>query len=364
MARPASVMGKGALVAGLGLLAVVLVALAGFATPQRTALLSQGALARQASRLEASAARFTQSAVAMKRSAASMMQSAHQRKAEAANVQAIETYLHTAQSELDAYSANVEGLVDATNSAKLRSDMAQFPKEAAELHALLDHSLGEADSAAVKISRMGPAATAGRVMQRKGAATQVAMTGGLKAKTHQQVLRATAGSPLQKMGKQAAKTVSNLDKVEATLKQLGAVKAFAHEAAHGEARAVAASALLESVRKAAAHGTTHVLQQQPAPLLGAMNVRDGELIDGDPRYKSASVGLTKEDPQFIEMQNSLMPTVNPDDDKLLACGKHCQKEIIHSSIGLTYKVRVCCVLCVVCGVWCVVCGVLCVVCGV
>ena len=45
---------------------------------------------------------------------------------------------------------------------------------------------------------------------------------------------------------------------------------------------------------------THQLQQQPAPLLGAMNVRDGELIDGDPKYKPDSVGLMKEDPKFIE----------------------------------------------------------------
>jgi len=333
-------MGKGALIAGLGLLVVALIALAGLTPPSRTSLLLQGELARQASALEASAAKYTQSAAEMKQSAAAMMKSAHERKAEAANVQAMETYLQTAQSELDAYSANAEGLVSATNRAKLRGDMTQFPKEAAELHALLDHSLGEADSAAVKIARMGSASKAAPMLPRRAAAAVVA--GGLKAKTHQQVLRATAASPLQKMVKHA-KPMSNLDKVKATLKQLGAVKAFAREAAHGQARALAASALLNSVKKAAAHGTTHVLQQQPAPLLGAMNVRDGELVGGDPKYKSASVGLTKENPKFIEMQNTLMPTYNPEDDKLLACGKHCQKEIVHSTIGLTYKVATKCV---------------------
>ena len=60
-----------------------------------------------------------------------------------------------AQSELQAYSENVEGLVSATQDRKLRPDLTQFPKEAAELHALLDHSLGEADGAAVKIAKIG-----------------------------------------------------------------------------------------------------------------------------------------------------------------------------------------------------------------
>lgn len=146
------------------------------------------------------------------------------------------------------------------------------------------------------------------------------------------------------MGKQAkAQPMTNLEKVQATLKQLGAVRAFAREAAHGKAREAAASALLSSVKKAAAHGTTHVLQQQPAPLLGAMNVRDGELVDGDPKYKPSDVKLSKEDPKFIEMQNKLMPVYDPNNDKLLACDTKCQKEIIHSTIGVTYKVATKCV---------------------
>jgi len=345
-------MGKGALVAGLGLMAVALVAL----TPvpalfsRRTELLSARMLTRQASQLEASAAKYQESA-------ASMIRRAHERKAEAADVQAMETYLHTAQSELDAYAANVEGLVDATNSAKLQGDMSQFPREAAELHALLDHSLGKADGAAVKIARIGRdsagsppvlprRARIARQQDRVRGSTKQAATGGGRKKSlahpHRQVLRATATSPLHNLSGKTA-PLSNLDKVKATLKQLGAVKSFAREAAHGEARRLAASALLDSVQSAAAHGKTHVLQQQPAPLLGAMNVRDGELIDGDPKYKPSDVGLTKEAPEFVKMQNSLMPEYNPDEDKLLACNEKCQHDIIHSTIGLTFKVATKCV---------------------
>ena len=350
MVRGGARMGKGALVAGLGLMAAALLALTpgpGLFAP-RAELLSRGMLSRQASQLEASAAQYRESA-------ADLIRRAHESKAEAANVQAMETYLHTAQSELDAYAANVEGLVDATNSAKLRADMSQFPKEAAELHALLDHSLGKADGAAVKIAKVGSDTASTRPVlprraraaskRNRGAAAQGALSGGIKKpKTHQQVLRATGASPLHKLARQEkAKPLSNLDKVKATLKQLGAVKSFAREAAHGEARRVAASALLDSVKSAAAHGKTHVLQQQPAPLLGAMNVRDGELIDGDPKYKPSDVGLTKEAPEFIHMQEKLMPEENPDEDKLLACDRKCRHDIIHSTIGLTFKVATKCV---------------------
>ena len=375
-------MGKGALVAGLGLMVVALVAMTarlGSGAARPVALAQDGSesgLEKQAKVLEYSARQYTTHAK-------SLMRKAQQRKAEAAHVQAIEMYLHAAQSELEAYSENVEGLVSATQDRKLRPDLTQFPKEAAELHALLDHSLGEADGAAVKIAKIGNGIgdavrvgtvptlppRAARAKARGGAAKQAALAeprtradgedvaadtadaadaadaaGTKKAASHQQVLRATSPSPLQTMGKRAkAAPATNLQKVQATLKQLGAVKAFAREAAHGKARAVAASALLSSVKKAAARGVTHQLQQQPAPLLGAMNVRDGELIDGDPKYKPDSVGLMKEDPKFIEQQNSLMPEYNPDEDKLLACDDKCQKEIVHSTIGVTFKVATKCV---------------------
>jgi len=349
MARQGATMGKGALVVGLSLMVVALVALAAVSRfpSGRSALLAvpDSELAREAQALESSAAQY-------RKSAAEMLKAAHQRKTEAANVQAMEMYLHAAQSELKAYSANVEGLVTATDHTKLRADLSQFPKEAAELHALLDHSLGEADGAAVKIAQVGSSAVplprrAAAAAAKRAAAKQAALTGAKKqvATTHQQVLRATMPSPLQKMGKQHTKVKpqTNLDKVEATLKQLGAVKAFAREAAHGKARRIAASALLDNVKHAAAHGYTHVLQQQPAPLLGAMNVRDGELIDGDPKYKPSDVGLTKEDPEFVQKQNTLMPVYDPDNDKLLACDKKCQKEILHSALGITFKVATKCV---------------------
>jgi len=350
MARGVAAMGKGALMAGMGLMAVALLALTarlGSGGLRPTALAQDSGLARQAKALKSSAAQYTQYAKAM-------LQKAHERKAEAAHVDAIEMYLHAAQSELQAYSENVQGLVAATQNSKLRPDLSQFPKEAAELHALLDHSLGEADGSAVKIAKMGNEVAgaaspllprhATRAAARRGAAGQGAVAGAMKkAGSYQQVLRATAPSPLQKMGKQAKKPATNLDKVEATLKQLGAVKEFAREAAHGKAREVAAAALLSSVKKAASHGVTHQLQQQPAPLLGAMNVRDGELVDGDPKYKPQDVGLVKEDPKFIEQQNNLIPPYTPDDDKLLACDEKCQKTIVHSAIGVTFKVATKCV---------------------
>jgi hypothetical protein len=38
-----------------------------------------------------------------------------------------------------------------------------------------------------------------------------------------------------------------------------------------------------------------------------------------------------------------MPEYNPDEDKLLACDDKCQKEIVHSTIGVTFKVATKCV---------------------
>jgi hypothetical protein len=339
---------QGTLLAGLCMVVVVLVVLSGMSRP--AVLLSQGTLQKQAKSLQETASKYSVSAK-------KMLEAARERKAEADNVQAIEMYLHTAQSELNAYAVNIEGMVDASRNTKLQQDMSEFPKEAAELHALLDHSLGEADMAAVKVARIRPGAIAplpkGAVSARqagtheKAPAKLSARRGHGKqakqAKMHKQVLHAAVPRVAQHAGQQAQpKSVTKLDRVEMTLKQLGLVKAFAKDAAHGRARRLAASALLDSVKKAAAHGTTHVLQQA-GPLLGALPVRDGELVTGDPKYKPAQVGLTKEDPEFIKQENRLMPVYDPKNDKVLACDTQCQKEIVHSTIGLAFKVATVCV---------------------
>jgi hypothetical protein len=331
MVKAGATMGKGALIAGLGLMVVALVLLsANSRSSPAVSLLSQGVLRRDEQFLEASAAKYTHTA-------SQMMRAANKRKAEAENVQAIEMYLNSAQKELNAYATNVEGLVKASNKAKLPGDLARFPQESAELHALLDHSLGEADAVAVKIAQNSATSPSVPVLPQRRAFMQ------------QQVLHATNDSPLQRVAKQlqakTAKPLSNLQKVEATLKQLGAVKAFARQADHGDAHRVAAAALLDNVQSAAAHGTTHMLQVQPAPLLGAMRVKDGELVDPNRpmKYKPADVGLIKEDPEFEKMQTSLVPHYDPANDKLLACDTKCQKAILHSTIGVTYKVATKCV---------------------
>ena len=316
--RPAAVWGAGVVAFGM---AVVMVTAMRAALRPQTVLMSAKTLGAQAHGLEAKAAQF--------------LAAAHQAKAEAANVQAIEMYLHTAQSELNAYGANIEGLVAASKEHRRREAMAQFPKEAAELHALLDHSLGEADGAAVKIARLGGVS-----------GVAVAAPGGLaKAKTHQQALRATVAKRVlhSRARTHGEKPQTNLDKVESTLKRLGAVKKFAREAAHGKARSLAAAALLGSVQSAAAHGVTHALQQQPSPLLGAMNVHDGELTQDDPKYEANTVDLTKESPAFKEAEDRVTPVFDPNDDKLLACDEVCQREIVHSTLGVTFKTATKCV---------------------
>jgi len=78
------------------------------------------------------------------------------------------------QSELNAYALNLEGMMDAKGGIKL----SQFPREAANLHALIDESLGSADAVAVQMAQR----TVPRVLpssahqQRLAAAPQIPLT--------------------------------------------------------------------------------------------------------------------------------------------------------------------------------------------
>lgn len=72
--------------------------------------------------------------------------------------------------------------------------------------------------------------------------------------------------------------------------------------------------LLGQVTAAARHGQTHMLVQ-PGPLLGAMNVRDGALVESDPKYRPADIEQESEDPEVV--RNQTVPEYSIDEDKVL-----------------------------------------------
>lgn len=68
----------------------------------------------------------------------------------------VKKILSRAQSELNAYAVNLEGMMTAGGDVGSRlssAELSQFPKEAANLHALLDMSLGKADTLAVQMAK-------------------------------------------------------------------------------------------------------------------------------------------------------------------------------------------------------------------
>ena len=91
-------------------------------------------------------------ASSLKKSAQSMETVAMKRETEAAEEVAALKYMRQAQEELNAYAANFEALTTVESGRNLNQVVEQFPREAAELHALIDHSLSRSDAISVRLA--------------------------------------------------------------------------------------------------------------------------------------------------------------------------------------------------------------------
>mmetsp|Transcript_18427 Transcript_18427/g.50835 ORF Transcript_18427/g.50835 Transcript_18427/m.50835 type:complete len:449 (+) Transcript_18427:312-1658(+) len=314
-------------------------------------------------------------------------------------------FLETAQNELNAYAANFQALSSISGKGEPASVKLQFPKEAAELHALIDDSLSRVDRLSVKL------ATA-----RDQHATKVARTAAVRSQhsVHKNImasitaphpmLMSYSSAPKAAKPSHAAAAHGPSSNVGRELAKLDRVKQFEHSAAHpsrGTAQAAALSRALSS-----RPSPTQMLVQ-PGPLHGAMPVRGGALYRSgtlwDPEAlgwerKEAEVGQipTEEDgsgafglPESWKSSptryaqttwsailkqskggdaNASAPAANgtdaaaanatgpangtalagkpvwkPENDVRLACNVTCRKAILASVVGISYKVAKQCV---------------------
>lgn len=277
-------------------------------------------LGQQAKMLEASAHSLAERAQEMVAAGRRAQQRAAGRASQAEEAVAIEQYLKESKSELDAYATNIEGLISA--AAHSESGLARFPQQAAELHALLDHSLSEADATAVKIVR-----TQNGAPVRTGKAQDA-------HNVHRRSFATNIMSPEQTTLKHAEKKSDGVqNQVVKVMKKLRAVKAYAEGFKKGELAAGAHASL--------SSGFTHQLVQN-SPLIGAVHVRHGELVDDTPRYSAKDLGLENEDPEVLKNATEVEP-YDPAQDVVLACNSTCQQKILDSTIGLTFKVATKCI---------------------
>uniref|UniRef100_A0A7S0I3C9 Uncharacterized protein n=1 Tax=Hanusia phi TaxID=3032 RepID=A0A7S0I3C9_9CRYP len=256
----------------------------------------------------------------LEQSAQMLQKMADEKISETKRIEAMQSFLKQARSELKAYSANIDGLVEARDSDVSPRVLDQFPREAAELHALVDHTLGEADALSLTLAH------APRMPARVSRDTAV----------RRHVKRAVHSQQLHKSAPVSARE----QKVKAVLNKLKQVKEFERKMKNPVLRKEETRKLLGQVTAAAKHGQTHMLVQ-PGPLLGAMHVRDGALVESDPKYRPADIDQGDEDPQLIN--NQTVPEYSVDEDKVLACNTTCQRAIIDSTFGLTFKVASKCV---------------------
>lgn len=326
--------------AGAGGLALIVISLAlvALVTLKATlpaALLQQGG-GDMTSALSGAGDAFDRSASALEASAEERMRLAREeRKAK--------SVLTQAQSELNAYALNLEGMMDAKGGIKL----SQFPKEAANLHALIDESLGSADAVAVQMAQR----TVPRV---------------LPSSAHQQRLAAASQIPLTARpafppkgwtpGSQAGDSEADVKKV---MEKLRRVKSFAHNAKALHSVHPTSKGAVES------KGVEEMLVQPPA-LVGALPVRDGELYRDGLLYDKGDVTegeseADKEEDLVLSQNFNVSSTEWEDGGDMLngtnatehhglspaqiirACNSTCQEMIIHSTIGLAFKVAAKCV---------------------
>lgn len=259
------------------------------------------------------------SAAMLRKQADKMKAEARRRTTEAAEAEAVDRYLSHAQEELSAYGATIKKLIDTSSSrASLHEQLKTFPKEAAELHALVDHSMSEADAAAVRITRAASQPQDARV-QARGAAPKRAIA---KHEQHRSFM--SEGGQVLHSAPPASKDAKQQAQVAKVMKKLKAVKAFEHaHAAMKQAR------LQELV--------------QPSPLVGAVNVENGELIEGAPflKYNTSLNGLEHESAEEIEKENE--EDTEKEDSHAYLCNATCKDAIVDSVVGLSVKVATKCI---------------------
>mmetsp|Transcript_41936 Transcript_41936/g.82009 ORF Transcript_41936/g.82009 Transcript_41936/m.82009 type:complete len:438 (-) Transcript_41936:58-1371(-) len=284
-----------------------------------------GGHADLSSGLSNAGAAFDAHAAWLERSAAQSLRQAKEERAVMADLKA-------SQSELNAYAVNLEGMMEAGGDASMRGKLAQFPKEAANLHALLDETLGKADAVAVQMSEGNDA------------------------------LPVASSRPLQHAfppkGWTPESDPAAMKDIEQTMQKLRRVKSFGHSraAAREGGAAVAGKA---SAKK----GTTQMLVQ-PSPLLGSLPVRHGELYRDGVKWQSTEVvpeesendreldlvlqqdfNATNEG-EIPEGMNATMAAMEHEltpQELIRACNSTCQHLILHSTIGLAFKVAAKCV---------------------
>jgi len=272
------------------------------------------------------------SATVLRQQAAQMQAEARRRTTEAAEAEAVDRYLAHAQEELSAYGSNIKKLIDTSSTpARLHEQLKSFPKEAAELHALVDHSMSEADAAAVRITRAAAQPQAAHAMAAHAprmAANPLPVPSMKAARGKHAQHRNFMSEGGQVLHAAAAKGVQPAESrhVAAVMKKLRAVKAFerAHLGGHAERK----SRTQELV--------------QPSPLIGAVNVANGEVKDGEPflKYNASELGLEDEGVEAIEEHAATKDT--PDTHAYL-CNATCKDAIVGSVVGLTVKVASKCI---------------------
>jgi hypothetical protein len=288
-------------------------------------------------------------ASALHNAAQSMESAAMQQETEAAEDVSALKYMRQAQEELNAYAANFEGLTTVAGRHGLTNIAEQFPREAAELHALIDHSLSRDDAIAVRLARQdAPSQTAVEkvvVHAVKGAPIlsqrpAAASARSIQHAVHRAVMIAAAGQSAPKALKRTKLPRSHSDvtkevaaadgprktvhgpslaatpagkphakgsalPISATsraLAQLQRVKAFARTAAtaRGGPRAAEAAALSRAL---AATSPTQMLVQ-PGPLHGALPVRAGALRRSGTLWNPKALGWVDYEPDLGDLSTA------------------------------------------------------------
>eukprot|EP00960_Hanusia_phi_P068021 766751-Hanusia_phi.AAC.14 len=322
-----------ALRAGLAAMVVVLVVLTAYKRQGRgrEVLLGRNAASSGTSWLGNRARNLEQSAQMLQKMA-------DEKISETKRIEAMQSFLKQARSELKAYSANIDGLVEARDSdvsprvldqvdlfaTRFDSLQVKFPREAAELHALVDHTLGEADALSLTLAH------APRMPARVSRDTAVVDHALVEMTVRRHVKRAVHSQQLHKSAPVSARE----QKVKAVLNKLKQVKEFERKMKNPVLRKEETRKLLGQVTAAAKHGQTHMLVQ-PGPLLGAMHVRDGALVESDPKYRPADIDQGDEDPQLIN--NQTVPEYSVDEDKVLLPAPYmCCESLVCSGLGLQH----------------------------
>jgi len=152
---------------------------------------------------------------------------------------------------------------------------------------MLDHSLSEADSTAVKIVRgHGGASRARGAHALHAAAAGMSMA----ARRALHINAAASGMSMPQLKGMDKGMAGANPAVSRMMKKLRAVKAYAQGFQKGELEAEA--------RESLHSGRTHQLVQN-SPLVGAVFAHHGELVNDEPRYAAADIGLKKVSPASL-----------------------------------------------------------------